>query len=220
MTAAQQISQPAVDAAMSETVGPHLRAGETLRGVFEANLDPLLPLHFDWKYTRQRLLWLPVRFLWDLFVRVLEILLMFLVPRFLAEIVEVFLPPYRPYGLSPLTRLYRNVRRPFHGGSWDGGKGSIAWQLWQAVRILPWRHHCLAFDHDELLLALTDQRMLALSCDGELLFELPAGTYGWRRETPDYWFGHRVDLTFADGSWIALGMPSNNTKDQLSALLG
>jgi hypothetical protein len=46
--------------------------------------------------------------------------------------VTLFIPNLRyrrPYGLRLERRAYRAIRRRLHGGSWSGGKESMAGQL-------------------------------------------------------------------------------------------
>ncbi|MFB7668499.1 hypothetical protein ACFC1R_32025 [Kitasatospora sp. NPDC056138] len=214
--------------ALQQTAAPHLRQGETLLGVFGLALDPLLPLYFDWQQTRSDWAWAPVRVLVRFLRAVWRGIWTYFLPRW---VVEIFVPDLRfrrPYGLRPERRAYRAIRRPFHGGSWSGGKESLAGAVWRAVRTTPGEK--ARADHDAFTLVLTDHRMLLLSrkwtwekrepYQAAALLELPRGSYGLRREVPKSWFTYRLDVVFGDGSWLALDAEDEDVKKQLSALLG
>lgn len=213
---------------LQQTAAPHLRPGERLVGVFAAALDPLLPLYFYKAATKHGIIWAPVRLLGAVLWGFLLGIVMAFVPEGLVRFFSSGYTRRRSYGLSLTRRLYRTIRRPLHGGSWSGGKESMAGRVWQAVRTTP--RKSLRLDHSRFTLVLTDQRMLVLSREtgypspetsyqAQLLNELPLGTFGLRREVPNSWFTYRLDLAFADGSWIALDMERKDTVPQLSALL-
>ncbi|WP_441245472.1 hypothetical protein [Kitasatospora sp. McL0602] len=195
-------------AALPQVVQPHLHPGETVLGAHWAELDPLLPLYFDAERFQEQLFLLPFRLLWDVVRAFAGVLL----PLGLRELLGVGPRYRRRYGLNPFRRLYRAVRRPLHGGSWSGGRESLAGRFWQAVRATPTPY--LRVAHDDFVLVLTDRRMLLLSrppgvrwdrpYDARPLFELPRGAYGLRPEVPGSWWTWRLDLRFSDGSWIAL----------------
>ncbi|MDH6577978.1 hypothetical protein [Kitasatospora sp. MAP5-34] len=216
--------------ALQQTAAPHLRPGEALLGVFAIALDPLLPLYsVNWEQTGSDLLWAPVRLLVRFLRGFWRGLCTYFMPRWLVEILMPDLLYRRPYGLRLERRAYRAIRRPLHGGSWSGGENSMAWAVWKAVRTTP--GETLKADHDDFTLVLTDQRMLLLSrmwgherhetYRATGLLELPRGTYGLRRDTPNSIVTRRLDLSFSDGSWIALDLQSSDEAEQgLKALLG
>ncbi|AUG77981.1 hypothetical protein CFP65_3177 [Kitasatospora sp. MMS16-BH015] len=173
-----------------------LHPGETVLGSFDLELDPLLPLYFDPSRFAGAALAMPFRYLWDGFRASMAML----APPVLRELLSLDTRYQRRYGLYPMTRLYRAIRRPLHGGSWHGGRESTAGRFWLAVRTSPIN---LQVDHKRFTLVLTDRRLLALYGTRPVL-ELPRGSYGLRPGTPDSWFTKRVDLAFADGSWLAL----------------
>ncbi|MDH6126611.1 hypothetical protein [Kitasatospora sp. GP82] len=221
-------SVPVGHPALQQTAAHHLRPGEQLLGVFAPALDDLLPLYFDAQQTKHDLLWAPVRAVVRFLRGVWRGIWTYFLPRWFVEIFVTDLRFRRPYGLRLERRMYRAIRRPFHGGSWSGSKESIAWTVWKAVRTTPGEK--LRADHDDFTLVLTGHRMLFLSrkwgferhehYQAVPLLELPRGTYGLRRDIPNSWFNRRLDLTFSDGSWIALNMHSDDDLKQLSALLG
>ncbi|MER5640830.1 hypothetical protein ABT095_28250 [Kitasatospora sp. NPDC002227] len=181
-----------------------LRHGETVFGSFDLALDRLLPLYFDPERFAGDVLLMPFRWLWDGIRSVLTAA----IPPWVRELLGLD-RRYRQYGLYPWSRFYRTVRRPLHGGSWHGGRGSTAGRLWLAVRTSPAR---LSPDHRDFTLVLTDQRLLAFSrvrlSDPRPVFELPRGSYRLRPDTPGSWWNRRIDLAFPDGSWIALSAAS------------
>jgi hypothetical protein len=182
-------------------VSQQLHPGETALGEFHLSLDPLLPLWFDRERFAEDAFTLPFRYLWDGFRAVTAAM----APPFLRELLSLDTRYRRRYGFYPATRLYRAVRRPLHGGSWHGGRESLAGRLWRAVHESPW-HPSPKFD--DFTLVLTDRRLLALrrvrNTEPVVIFELPRGSYGLRPEQPNSWRTKRIDLAFSDGSWIAL----------------
>ncbi len=223
--------------ALQQTAAPHLHPGEALLGVFTVDLDPLLPLYFHSEAFKHQVALIPVRLFWDIVRGILTGIWYVIAPKWLVELFGTGVRYRRRYGLNPFRRLYRTIRRPLHGGSWSGGKASMAGHVWKAVRTTPSKY--LRVRHAYFTLVLTDRRMLILSreahspdkpYDALPLLELPRGTYGLRREVPGSWWTYRLDLGFSDGSWIALDVhekffrylrnDATEKVKQLSTLLG
>jgi hypothetical protein len=211
--------------ALQQTAAAHLRPGETLIAAFAPNLDPLLPLYYDREIGKHEIALAPVRAIVNGLRGLWRGIWTYFLPRW---VVTLFIPNLRyrrPYGLRLERRAYRAIRRRFHGGSWSGGKESMAGQLWKAVRTTPGEK--FRADHDYFTLVLTDQRMLILSrhwgferhqnYQATVMLEYPQGTYALRRDTPKSYTTFRHDLTFNDGSWIALWL---ETKDDMTLIAG
>ncbi|WP_033821674.1 hypothetical protein [Kitasatospora sp. MBT63] len=218
---------PAGHPALQQTAAPHLHPGEALAGVFPVRLDPLLPLYFSREIATHEIAWAPARVAVRALRRFWRGLWTYFLPRWL---VEIFIPDLmyrRPYGLRLERRLYRALRRPLHGGSWSGGRESLAGRLWTAVRTTPGEK--FRADHDLFTLLLTDRRLLVLSRKWTFerheayqavpLFELPVGSFALRGKVPGSWFTFRADLAFSDGSWIALDLDREDNAQQFTATM-
>jgi hypothetical protein len=99
---------------------------------------------------------------------------------------------------------YAVIRRPIHGFPFRGGWSSQAGQLLLMVLRGPSRHRL--YENNEACLVFTDHRVLVLHRESaEFLGELALGqlAVGEPKERP-WRQPERVDLTFTDGSLIAL----------------
>ncbi|NLU70220.1 hypothetical protein [Streptomyces sp. HNM0574] len=117
-------------------------------------------------------------------------------------------------------RLWRGfgMRRLFRGRVWQGGWESDAGRFIVAVR---GRGEC-----DSALLALTDRRMLVLDSpyapeleEPRARGEFPRGSYGPRPEPHPARHRDRVDIAFADGSWLAVALVERAQAPELERCL-
>ncbi|GAA3184305.1 MULTISPECIES: hypothetical protein [Streptomyces] len=192
---------------------PFLGPGETLRGALPVRLDPLAPdtvpkglrrpkpaAEEKARFTGWQRIFLPVSFV------------MWLVSL--------------PAGLleAGARRTGRGVRRIFRGRVWAGGWESAAGRF--VVDARTGTAEVAGYDNTRLALAVTDRRLLLLNEPAfpereaaQLLGAVPHGGYGLRREPHPQRHRGRVDLAFADGSWLALEVPDRRQVPWLRELL-
>ncbi|MFJ9853071.1 hypothetical protein [Streptomyces sp. NPDC101150] len=175
-----------------------LRPGEVLYGALPVTLDELAPERIPKRFRRAK----PqaeaaARFTgWQrIFLPVAAVMYLAALPAGLVE--------------EGGHRTWRGIRRLFRGRVWQGGWESAAGRFVITARTGPMDR--AGHGHQRLALAFTDRRLLLLSRPSEpereaaqLLGELPRGQYGPRREAHPARHRDRVDLAFADGSWVAL----------------
>ncbi|MEV4612809.1 hypothetical protein AB0K43_09425 [Kitasatospora sp. NPDC049258] len=185
---------------LAPVLAPHLYAGEQVLIALQCDLDDLLPLQVPRAHRRRRPggpdteSWLGAAF---------------------EQLLPAWLNPFAVGWHGPAfgRRSYRAVRRAFHGGSWSGGWSGTAGGLLAAVRNSA-RLRPVRWDDDNLVLAVTGHRLLLLTDAStpsrpqpeELLAAVPRGGFHRRREPHPARQTRRVDLAFADGSWLALRM--------------
>ncbi|MER8182596.1 hypothetical protein [Kitasatospora sp. NPDC094015] len=210
---AMSTSYPVGPGPFAPVLAPHLWPGEQLLLVLQCDLDDLLPLKVPRAHRRPR----PGgRDAESWFGAVFE------------QLLPEWLNPFAVSWHGPAfgRRSYRAVRRAFHGGSWSGDWSGTAGGVLAAVRGSA-RLRPVRWDDDNLLVAVTDRRLLVLT-DGstpsrpqpeELLAAIPRGGYHRRREPHPARQTRRVDLAFADGSWLALRMDRTEDVAALHAVL-
>lgn len=110
------------------------------------------------------------------------------------------------------------IRRLFRGRVWQGGWESDAGRFIIAVRGRGESESCL--------LAATDRRMLILERpyspeleEAKLRGEFARGTYGLRSEPHPARHKDRVDIAFADGSWLAVDIADRAQVPELERYL-
>jgi hypothetical protein len=121
--------------------------------------------------------------------------------------------------LGLLVTAYMVIRRPIHGFPFRGGWSSQAGQFLLMVLRGPSRHRL--YENDEACLVFTDHRVLVLHRQSaEFLGELALSqlVVGEPKERP-FRQAERVDLSFTDGSLLALDAGLSNKSKLLRDLL-
>ncbi|WP_405746800.1 hypothetical protein OG422_27605 [Streptomyces sp. NBC_01525] len=192
---------------------PFLDPGETLRGALSVRLDPLAPDTVPQRYRRPK----PAaeekaRFTgWQrIFLPVSFVMWLCSLPAGLLEVGA--------------RRTWRGIRRVFRGRVWAGGWDSAAGRF--VIDARTGTADVAGYDNTHLALAVTDRRLLLLNEPtspereaAQLLGAVPHGTYGLRPEPHPQRHRARVDLAFADGSWLALEAPDRRQVPWLGELL-
>lgn len=199
----------------SEHAARLLPRGERLLGSFKANLDPLAPIAVPRRHRpeRERRPKGEDRSFSGLGVVLVPLYWVVSAVSFLVSPVVITLGRFEDW-------FWRGfgIRRLLRGRVWEGGWTSEAGRFVIAVRGRG--------ESGSFLLALTERRMLLLDRpyspdleEARLRADFARGSYRLRGERHPARHKDRVDIAFADGSWLALDLPERTQVAELKGYL-